>query len=73
MARGKQSLTRNLFGAGKGDRTRPCEVPRDTERANYCLAFKQCYLCAARNIDPTYNYKSTVICWACNREKYNDG
>lgn len=32
---GRQSLTRNLNGAGKGDLTRPCQVSKEQERKNF--------------------------------------
>jgi hypothetical protein len=47
---GKLSITRNLFGAGKGDKMRPCEISRQRERANWCLAFGQCFDCGRRGV-----------------------
>lgn len=69
MAIGQQSLTRNLFGAGKGDRVRPREVSAEQERANYCNAFHQCYDCCKIKVATQYavirSGNQTVICETC--------
>jgi hypothetical protein len=46
--------------SGKGSLRRPSQIPPDVERANWSMAFNQCYTCSKTNLSEPQPYVLTL-------------